>query len=75
VLISPGSTSTYGSFLDEDISGYVLGPGLREGHPAAGRTIRGSVMKNVKWHIYRATMFLGTIAACITMLEQTAKRW
>ena len=32
-------------------------------------------MKSVKWYAYRAAMFLGTIAAAITLVGQTAKRW
>lgn len=32
-------------------------------------------MKTAKWYAYRATMFLGTIAAVFTFLPDTAKRW
>ncbi len=32
-------------------------------------------MKTVKWYAYRATMFLGTIAAAFVVYGQTAKRW
>ncbi len=32
-------------------------------------------MKTIKWYAFRATMFLGTIAAVVTVFGQTAKRW
>jgi hypothetical protein len=32
-------------------------------------------MKTIKWHAYRATMFLGTVAAFFLVFADTAKRW
>jgi hypothetical protein len=33
------------------------------------------MMKTVKWYAFRATMFLGTVAAAFAIVGQTAKRW
>jgi hypothetical protein len=32
-------------------------------------------MKTFKWYAYRATMFLGTIAAGFALFADSAKRW
>ncbi len=32
-------------------------------------------MKTVKWYAYRATMFLGTIAALFAVFPHSGKRW
>lgn len=32
-------------------------------------------MKTIKWYAFRATMFLGTIAAVAMVFPETAKRW
>jgi hypothetical protein len=32
-------------------------------------------MKTAKWYVYRATMFLGTIAAVVAILPDFGKRW
>jgi hypothetical protein len=32
-------------------------------------------MKTIKWYAYRATMFLGTIAAVVAIYDQGGKRW
>ncbi len=32
-------------------------------------------MKTLKWYAYRATMFLGTIAAAIMVSGEFGKRW
>jgi hypothetical protein len=39
-----------------------------------GRT-KDAAMKTVKWYAYRATMFLGTIAAVIAVWGEGGKRW
>lgn len=70
----PG-TSTYGLFRVPGPPDYVHGLGLQEVQPAAGRTHKDLPMKTAKWYAFRASMFLGSIAALLMIFPQSAKRW
>ena len=71
-----GGTSTSGSFLKAPIVAYVRSPGLRDAHPGAGRTHKGHRMKTIKWYAFRATMFLGTVAAAVAVFDPNwSRRW